>query len=272
MRSFENRWVYITGGSSGIGKACACLFAGEGAHIVLIARNQERLARAQEEVAAACRTSNQEVLTLPLDVSQGARIRETLGEWMREHPGPDVLITSAGVAYPNYFERIPDEWFERTIDTNLKGTWYTVHSLYPAMKQRGSGYIVMVSSMAGYIGVFGYTAYSASKFGIIGFASCLRSEAELHGITVSVLCPPDTDTPQLHEEEKTKPPETKAVSGTVKPVPPEFVARELLKGMRKRRFLITPGLEGTLIEKINRHFPNLVYTINQAQVKRTAHH
>ncbi|MEM5947487.1 SDR family oxidoreductase [Spirochaetia bacterium 38H-sp] len=270
MKQYAGKWVYITGGSSGIGKACARAFLREGANVLIISRDSEKLESALLELEKERTREDQRVLSLSVDVSRGEDVREAFSGWLENHPAPDVLITSAGMAYPNYFEKIPDEIFDKTIDVNLKGNWYVIHTLYPHMRATGGGYIVLVSSMAGYIGVFGYTAYSASKYGIIGMASCLRSEAELDNIAVSVLCPPDTDTPQLAEENKTKPEETKAVSGTVKPVSADFVAEGLLKGMRKKRFLITPGLEGSIIEKINRHFPNLVYKINQSAVKKAA--
>lgn len=270
MKQYAGKWVYITGGSSGIGKACAREFLCEGANVLIISRDNNKLEAALGELEKYRTREDQRVLALSVDVSQSAEVKKAFTDWLESHPAPDVLITSAGMAYPNYFEQIPDDIFDKTIDVNLKGNWYVIHTLYPYIKKKGGGHIVLVSSMAGYIGVFGYTAYSASKFGIIGMASCLRSEAELDNIKVSVLCPPDTDTPQLEQENKTKPDETRAVSGTVKPVSADFVAKALVKGMKKSRFLITPGLEGTLIEKINRHFPNLVYRINQSAVKKAA--
>ena len=94
---------------------------------------------------------------------------------------------------------------------NLYGARNAIAALLPHMRNQG-GHIVNVSSIAGLIGVFGYTDYCASKFGLIGFSEALRSELDSQGIMVSVLCPPDTDTPGLAEENLTKPPETLAVS------------------------------------------------------------
>ena len=111
------------------------------------------------------------------------------------------MINSAGIQYPDYFERIPFDVFDQTVRTNLYGIWNVLAALVPAMKGSG-GHIVNVSSIAGFMGVFGYTAYSATKFGVIGFSEALRSEMRPHGIRVSVLCPPDTDTPGLAQENR----------------------------------------------------------------------
>jgi short-subunit dehydrogenase len=135
------------------------------------------------------------------------------------------------------------------------------------MKEHG-GYIVNVSSIAGFIGLFGYTDYSASKFAIIGFSEALRSELKRYGITVSVLCPPDTDTPGFHEENKTKPEETKAISGSAKLMQPDEVARALLSGMRKEARHIIPSFDGKLIFLLKRLLPGLVEFVMDSTIKK----
>jgi 3-dehydrosphinganine reductase len=116
--------------------------------------------------------------------------------------------------------------------------------------QRG-GTIVLVSSGAGLIGIFGYTAYCPSKFAVRGLAESLRGEVRLSGIHVSIVYPPDTDTPQLHEENKTKPPETKQIAGNAPTWSAEGVARTIINGISKRKFVITPGLEMTLVARLH---------------------
>jgi short-subunit dehydrogenase len=135
------------------------------------------------------------------------------------------------------------------------------------MKQAG-GHIVNVSSIAGFIGIFGYTAYSASKFGIIGLSECLRNEMKPYGIKVSVLCPPDTDTPGFVRENLSKPEETKAISGNAGLMSPEQVAQALIKGMNKGAFLIIPGIEGKLIHLVKHLFPGFVGSVLDYQVRK----
>jgi short-subunit dehydrogenase len=134
------------------------------------------------------------------------------------------------------------------------------------MKKHG-GYIVNVSSVAGYIGVYGLSAYSASKFAVIGFSEALRSELKRFNISVSVLCPPDVDTPMLERSNKIKPEETKAVSSTASLVKPIDVAREVLAGMGKGRFLILPGSGTKFTHFMKRVFPGLVESIMDRQIK-----
>ena len=101
----------------------------------------------------------------------------------------------------------------------------------------------MVSSGAGLIGLFGYTAYAPSKFAVRGLAESLRGELARDGIGVSIVYPPDTDTPQLIEENRHKPPETRRITAQARTWSPEDVAWVILEGVRRNRFVITPGWE-----------------------------
>jgi short-subunit dehydrogenase len=109
--------------------------------------------------------------------------------------------------------------------------------------------------MAGFIGVFGYADYGASKFAMMGLSETLRMELRQYNIRISVLCPPDTDTPGYELENRTKPPETWAIGETAKLIEPEVVARALLKGIRKERYMILANAEGWLIYLTKRYAP-----------------
>jgi short-subunit dehydrogenase len=131
-----------------------------------------------------------------------------------------------------------------------------------------------VSSVAGYIGVFGMTAYSASKFAVIGFSEALRSELKRFNITVSVLCPPDVDTPMLERAGKIKPGETKAISATARVMKAEVVAKSVIDAMAGGGFLILPGSGTRFTYNMKRLFPWLVESITDNRIskfrKRTA--
>lgn len=181
-------------------------------------------------------------------------------------------MNSAGVSRPGYFEQLDSSIMRSTINTNLLGSMYVCSSVYKAMLGAAvHGSIVNVSSLAGLVGVFGYTVYGASKFGIIGFSEALRSEAAVHGIRVSVLCPPDTDTPQLHEENAFKPPETKAIAGNARILKPDQVASALLRGLEGNKFLIFPDYTSSLIYAAHRFVPSLVRAMMQNDVARVRH-
>ena len=177
---------------------------------------------------------SQTVAWRQLDVADHEQVTATMQALVAEHGAPEVLINCAGRAYPRRFEDITYAQFAETMLVNLHGCWNTVQALLPHMKAKGRGYIVNTSSIAGLIGVFGYTDYCASKFALVGFSEALRSELKPHGITVSVLCPPDTDTPGFATENLTKPEETRAISATAKVLPPAAIADALLRGMAPR--------------------------------------
>jgi len=273
MRSYLNRVVYITGGSSGIGLEAAKLLSSLGASVAIFGRDRGKLDAAICEIMKQRIAEQQEYLAVPLDVADRKAVPVAMAEAVKQIGPPDVLINSAGAVITDYFENITCEQCEDLMRVNFHGTWNTVAALLPYMKAKG-GNIVNVSSVAGFVGLFGYTAYGASKFAVVGFSEALRGELRRHGITVSVLAPPDTDTPQLVEDNRTKPPETKAVSGNAKVMQPDEVARAMVKGMEKGKFMIVPG-SGRIVFHAKRLLPGLVDSamagdIRKAQRKATS--
>lgn len=266
VRDFDGKNVYIVGGSSGIGLAAARLLAREGSDVIVFARGRERLEAAVREMETERKREGQRFAWKQLDVTDHQQVMRVMDEAVRDFGPPDVLINCAGRARPDYFESISYEQFDESMKIHAYGAWNTVSALYPHMKERG-GYIVNTSSVVGFMGVFGYTDYAASKFAVVGFSEALRSEARRHGIGVSVLCPPDTDTPGFAVENLTKPPETVAVSEGGGLMQPGEVAAALLKGMRRGRFLIGPGSAG-MIYRVKRFLPWLVEMVMEREIRK----
>jgi len=266
MAGFDGKLAFITGGSSGIGLAAAELLAREGAGVVIFARGLKRLEEAAGRIEAARKSAQRPVGFRQLDVTDHRQVKQVMEEAVAEYGPPDLLVNCAGRAYPNYFENITWEQFDETMKVHIYGIWNTVSALVPYMKERG-GWIANTTSLLGFLGVFGYTDYCASKFAIIGFSEALRSELKRHGIGVSVLCPPDTDTPGFAVENLTKPPETVAVSEGGGLMRPEEVAAVLLKGIRKGRFHILPGNART-VYYLKRFMPWLVDLVMDRQIRR----
>lgn len=104
------------------------------------------------------------------------------------------------------------------------------------------------------MGLFGYTAYGTSKFALVGFSECLRSELKRYNIAVSVVCPPDVKTPMTEKEAKTIPPEGHAVKMLAGSLKPEYVAKVIVKGIAKRKFLIIPGHTANALYLFQRYF------------------
>lgn len=244
-----NKHAIITGGSSGIGKSVAKLLARDGINISLIARNIDKLKTAEREIAEVAKDSKIKILSFVADVAQKAEITSAIEKAIAEQGTPDLLITSAGTVTPGYFAEMAVETCEQTMGVNYFGSLYAVKAVFPSMKQAKRGHIVFISSGAGLIGLFGYSAYSPSKFALKGLAESLRGELKPHNISLSIVYPPDTDTPQLTDENKTKPPETKAITATGGTWSAEGVAKEIVKGIKKQQFAITPGLEMRILNR-----------------------
>ncbi len=264
---FKNRHVLITGGSSGIGLATARLLAERGAHLWLVARNPARLEEAREQVKARCAGAEQHVEAIAADVADPTEATRVLAHVSRHAGTPDILINSAGVAHPGYFQELDLAVFREAMEINYFGTLHMIKAAVPGMIARRSGYIVNICSLAGILGVFGYSAYGPSKYAVRGLSDVLRAELRPHGIHVSIVYPPDTDTPQLSYENQFKPPETRALSGGIV-LSPEVVARSILDGIARRRYAITPGLEASLLYRLIGLLGDLQYPIMDRLIAR----
>ena len=124
--------------------------------------------------------------------------------------------------------------------------------------------------MAGVIGIYGYTAYAASKFAICGLSEALRGEMWPHKVAVSVCMPPDTDTPQLAFENQYKPKETKAIAGNVKTMTADAVASAMLDGMAAGKFEIIPGMDGKVSALAQRWVPGIVRMVCDGAQKKAS--
>jgi 3-dehydrosphinganine reductase len=254
--------VMITGGSSGIGLAAAKQLAAAGAQVWLTARRVGLLETALKEVEAARCDPSQQCGIAPADVSDPVQVERAVETVTKSAGTPDVVFNSAGITQPGYVQELSREVFERLMRVNYFGTVYVTTAVLPAMLARGSGHIINISSMAGYLGVFGYSAYGASKYAVTGFSEVLRAEMKPHCIRVSVAFPPDTDTPQLAYEEPFKPSETKALSGNTKALSAEKVARSILRQAERGNFMIFPGTDSRLFYILSSKLPkSLVFSV-----------
>jgi 3-dehydrosphinganine reductase len=245
-----SKHAIVTGGSSGIGKAVAKMLAARGAAVTIMARRPDVLKAAAAEIETAG-GAGARILAIPVDVSDRAAVNAAIGRAEAELGPCDLLVTSAGIAHPGYFSDLPDAIFDQTMAINYFGTLHPIRAVAPGMRQRKGGRIVLISSGAGIVGIFGYSAYSPSKFALRGLAEVLRAELSSDGIAVSIVYPPDTDTPQLEEENRIKPAETRAIAGGARILSAEQVASDIVSGVEKGKFIIAPGWEMALLYRLH---------------------
>jgi 3-dehydrosphinganine reductase len=265
---FSGKTILITGGSSGIGLAFARLAALEGADVVIAARRKDVLEEARAGLVK--RTPQAKVEALVLDVADEADVMARVGELVARQP-IDVLVNNAGVVLPGRFLELPSAEFRRMMDINYFGAVHTCRAVLPSMVARKRGHVLNVASLAGVIGIYGYTPYAASKFALAGFSQALRAEMWPHGVGVSICNPPDTDTPQLAFENQYKPAETKAIAGNVKTLGADQVAEAMARGIEKGRFEIYPDLGSRLSAFAQGVVPGVVRWVCDDAQKKAAH-
>jgi 3-dehydrosphinganine reductase len=268
MHWYCDKKAVITGGSSGIGKAVAIQLAKWGAHVCICARDTARLERACEEIRSQARSEDVKITFISIDVADRRQVRAAAAEAVGLLGGIDILINCAGITWPGYFKDIPDGIWDSIMQVDYMGTVNTVRAFIPYFMEQKHGSIVNVASVVGYMGVFGYAAYSPAKFAVVGFSECLRQELLPFNVSISVIFPPDTDTPQWHEENRTKPQETRVLAGTVKVLDASKVALSLLKGMARGSFFIIPGAMNKFTYFFNRHFHSLVWMITSSILRK----
>lgn len=255
---FKGKNVLITGGSSGIGLAVAKEFGNHGANLFLIARNPTKLENAKKEISSSIPEVGK-VTIFPIDVSIQKEVENTVQTIIDQHGGIDILINNAGISICGRVEDHTSEEHEKVLRINYLGTLYTLNAVYPHLKTKPGSHIGFVSSVAGYLGVFGFSAYAASKFAMTGLAESIRNEAKDFGIGVTMIYPPDTDTPMYHHEIESKLPECIALSESAKLVQPEEVAQKFVKGILKNRFEVFCNTESRLIRMLRFVLPGVYF-------------
>ncbi|AWK07283.1 3-ketoacyl-ACP reductase [Flavobacterium crocinum] len=185
MTDLKNKNALITGAGKGIGKAVAIALAKEGVNLILVSRTQNDIDQLAEETAKF----GVKTLALPADVSDINSINSAVEKAIAEFKSIDILINSAGIAsFGKFLELEPEAW-ERIIQVNLMGTYYTTRAIIPNMIERQTGDIINISSTAGLNGNALTSAYSASKFAVLGLTDSLMQEMRKHNIRVTALTP-----------------------------------------------------------------------------------
>jgi len=188
MSRLNGKVAVITGGSSGIGLATAQRFVEEGAHVVIMGRRQSELDKAKALIGDG-------LTTVAGDVTSPADLDRLFATVLDQEGGLDILVASSGRVQPEELGKITEENFDRTFELNARATLFTVQTALPMIRNGGS--VILVGSIAGYVGIPGYSTYSATKAALRSYTRTWTREFSDRGIRFNTLSPGPIDTPIL---------------------------------------------------------------------------
>jgi short-subunit dehydrogenase len=265
----KGKVVVVTGASSGIGKATALQFGGQGAKVVLSARRLDRLEALARDIQALGKGG--ETLVVQADLSKLDDIQSLVRETLNRFGRIDVLVNNAGFGQMDWLENLdPEKDIQAQFDVNVLGVVQTTRQALPVMIRQRSGHVINMCSMAGLIGTPTYTIYAACKHAVHGFSEALRREVKPWGIEVSMLYPGGVTTGfGQHGSLKRK---TQTTTPKFLLLSPEEVGQAVVELVRRPRAMyVIPRLWG-VAALLNRLFPSIVdYTaINKFTIPERA--
>jgi short-subunit dehydrogenase len=244
--------VVITGASSGIGAALARHYAGAQTTLALIARREDELARLAGSLAGAA-------VTYPLDVADAAALERAARDFVARYGAPDLVIAAAGVSVGTHGDELGELGkLRRVLEVNTTGLAATLAAFAPAMRAAGRGTLVGIASVAGFRGIPGAGAYSASKAAAIAWLESLRNELAGSGVAVVTICPGYVDTPMTRVNRYRMP----FLLGA------DDAARRIVRAIAaRRRFAVIPW-QMALVGRLLRMLPAPLYDRLAARAPR----
>jgi 3-dehydrosphinganine reductase len=262
----SRRHAIITGGSRGVGLALARRLRETGYNLTLVARDAGRLSRAADGLVGPERETAQLVKTIAADFHRPQLAHDAISDGCAALGSPDLLICAAGIARPRTFDALTVDDFRELINVNFLAVVASVKAALPSMRAARRGHIVLLSSGAALVGLYGQSAYGASKFALRGLAEALRAELRDDGVGISICYPPNTDTDMLAAALTEAPAPGRAVMTQARTLSADAVARAILVGIEHRQFEIVPGLEMRVLNRFHSVLKPLLF----AQLDRIA--
>lgn len=263
MKDHEGKVAIVTGAGSGIGRALAHELARRGTRVVVCDVSSERIERVGMEIRDGGGTAT----ALAVDVSDYEAVKRMVENTASEQGRLDFIFNNAGIAVIGQAQDFTIDDWRNVIDVNLCGVINGVVAAYPIMIAQGYGHIINTASIDGLVPTPGAASYVASKFGVVGLSHSLRTEAEMYGVKVSVVCPSRIDTPVFRDckvanlDRAAMLEKIEAMRGAT----PEECARKLLRGVEKNKATILVGPGASIIHWIQRISPGLMFFLVRRQ-------
>ena len=185
MFSLKNKIAIVTGASQGIGKSISEIFSIAGAHVVCLARNEDRLRELVSEIS----TNGNSASYISCDVSDGNSIEDALKSVVKDYKQIDILVNNAGITKDSLILRMKEQNWDQVMNTNLKGAFYSTKMVLRHRMKKKYGRRINITSIVGLQGNPGQSNYAASKAGLIGFSQSIAKEVASRGITVNCIAP-----------------------------------------------------------------------------------
>jgi len=253
IEDFNGAVAVITGGASGIGLATARALHAQGAHVVLADINADGLRAATETVRGEAADSAAQVATVATDVTDDAQVRALMQAALELTGRIDLLVASAGIGRGGRIEDLSSADMRQMLNVNVMGAYNCVQAVVPTMRAQGGGQIVLLSSVAGKLGVPTLSGYCASKWAVRGFSGAMRAELFGTGIGITTVYPAWVDTPMVQQA-------TEQSGGLEIEVllKPEQVADEILQAAKegKRDLTLAPNPDIQLLIELTKTDPD----------------
>jgi 3-oxoacyl-[acyl-carrier protein] reductase len=198
VNSLAGKIAFVTGAGRGIGRAVASHLAECGCRVILTARTLAQLEQVQQQIL----TSGGEALAIAADLTRDDEVQRLVEESQQGLGAPDILINNAGWGKRALVVKVQRDDLDQTLRLNLRAPMILAQSFVPRMIEKGEGAVINIGSVSGKAGEANGAAYSASKFGLIGFTQSLYEEVREHGIKVAVILPGFVDTPLIPPNRK----------------------------------------------------------------------
>lgn len=248
------RTLFVTGGMSGLGKGLAAIYLARGSDVAIfdLAVNEDVMA----ELSRHRLRDDQKLLAYQASVTDFEELKAATARAVEAIGSPELAINCAGLQRAAQFDQLPAADFELVMRVNVFGSRNFADAVLPFLKPGAR--LALVASMAGFVSNYSYAAYCASKFAVVGLGRVLRLELKPRDIDVSIICPPEVDTPMVVEEAKTMHPVSRTLKDIGGTLSIEEAMTGIITGLDAGRHVIIPGFKAKLTYLCNRYLPDFI--------------